>query len=114
MNAMLYMTVLYEFNNKYQLEPAKANLYLSYINLTWTPKIIYGIFMDCVPIFGSTKRSYIFIFGVLQGLACLVIWLVDFKDAVYLMLLTAVCYLGAAFMDVVADGMMVVSARKDP
>lgn len=65
MRSMITMAVQYMFLETYGIPPAQANAYLSYINLPWTPKLLYGIITDVFPICGSGKRSYVFIMGFL-------------------------------------------------
>jgi hypothetical protein len=112
--SMIEVAIQYMFLQIYGIEPMKANLYLSYINLPWTPKILYGIITDCFPIFGSSKRAYIVLMGFVQSMAALAIATIRFEEAKSVMLLALVSNFGGAFMDVIADGMMVVNARKDP
>jgi hypothetical protein len=35
------------------------------MGLPWTPKIVYGIFTDTFPLFGSRKRHYLIAMGLL-------------------------------------------------
>jgi MFS family permease len=114
MKSMIDMAMLYMFLNIYYLNPSQTTTYQSYVDLPWSPKIIYGIIMDCFPICGSGKRSYVFICGMLQGLSCLVIVLYHFDNAGWVCLFCSLNALGGAFQDVVADGLMVVAARNDP
>lgn len=65
MRAMVTMAIQYLFKNEYGISPALSSAYLSYVNLPWTPKLLYGIFTDVFPICGSGKRSYIFLMGAL-------------------------------------------------
>ena len=65
MSSKVDMGILYMFLNTYKLEPEKANMYMAYIGLPWTPKIVYGIVTHCFPICGSGKRSYVIIMGLL-------------------------------------------------
>ena len=54
------------FNSKYtQVSPGQATLWISYINFPWAPKLLYGILTDSFPIFGSTKRSYVVLMGII-------------------------------------------------
>jgi MFS family permease len=51
--------------------------------------------------------------GTLQALACGVM-LIHFANPVWLLLSACVFSMGAAFMDVVVDGLMVINSRMDP
>ena len=95
---MVDMGILYMFLNTYKLEPEKANMYMAYIGLPWTPKIVYGIVMDCFPICGSGKRSYVIIMGLLQGLSMLAVVVYKFpNDATWVMILACINAMGCAF-----------------
>lgn len=45
------------------MEPAKASEWQTFMSLPWTPKILYGIITDVLPIFGSGKRAYVVLMG---------------------------------------------------
>jgi MFS family permease len=114
---MIQMAIQYMFWNTFNLNPSKATQYITYTNLPWSFKLFYGITTDCLPICGSTKRSYIFVMGMLQCLTCLAIVYGGFDqpgDAVYVMLFATINSIGGGFMDVVIDGLMVVNSRLDP
>jgi MFS family permease len=112
---MITMAIQFLFLTRYNLEPAQASLYLSFQHLPWTWKLFYGIFTDVFPICGSTKRAYVFLMGILQASACILVVLGGTNlTATTLMLLGVLNSLGGAVMDVVVDGMMVINSRKDP
>jgi MFS family permease len=102
------------FNSKYHVDPGKATLWLSYINLPWAPKLLYGILTDSFPIFGSTKRSYVLLMGVIQFITLMLVACYDWPTVGPVVWLTIVYSIGGAFMEVVCQGLMVVEARKDP
>jgi MFS family permease len=104
------------FRNVYHLSPLQSSLLLSYISLPWIPKLLYGIITDVFPICGSGKRSYVFIMGMIQATACLLmaISIQSGISAGTLCILAVVNSFGGAFMDVIVDGMMVVNSRKNP
>jgi len=59
------------FAEKFKLEPARATILLSYPSLAWSPKILYGIFVDSFSICGSRAKAYIMIVGLMQCAAAL-------------------------------------------
>jgi len=65
MRSMITMAVQYMFLTTYRIPPMQASAYLSYMNLPWTPKLLYGIITDVFPICGSGKRSYVFVMVML-------------------------------------------------
>lgn len=82
--------------------------------LPWSIKIIYGILSDTVPIFGSKRRSYLYIGAMLQ------IFSMSMMSANFVLtaeLATALLFLSnmaVAMSDVVLDSLMVVQSRVDP
>jgi MFS family permease len=111
--SVMALALQYMFLKIYGLSPMKASEWQTFISLPWTPKVIYGIVTDCLPIFGSSKRAYVVLMGCIQGVAALMIALFRFQNPVSVMLLSMLLNLGGAFMDVVVDGMMVVFQRED-
>jgi MFS family permease len=110
---ILVLAYLYRFKNFYALSPSQVTQYTALLSLPWTPKLVYGFITDSFPIFGSRKKSYLILAGLLQfgslvfisfplnnvGLFVAMIWISEFCGAL---------------MDVVVDGLMVIQQRKDP
>jgi hypothetical protein len=65
MKAIMSLAYLSMFNNVYHLEPETVQYLSSMMGLPWTPKIVYGIFTDTFPLFGSRKRHYLIAMGLL-------------------------------------------------
>jgi len=59
------------FLEKFKVDPARATILLSYPSLAWSPKIVYGIFVDSFSICGSRTKAYIMITGLVQVAAAL-------------------------------------------
>lgn len=112
--AMFILAIQYMFLHIYGLDPAHASSYFSIIMIPWSPKIIYGIITDSLPIMGSGKRSYIFIMGMLQTICCLLLFLFHFEHPGWVVAFAMLAMVGQAFMDVVTDGLMVINSRIDP
>jgi hypothetical protein len=60
--ALAYMNL---FKNYYHLQPAQTQSYTAIMLLPWTPKLVYGVFTDTFPLFGSRKRNYLILMGLL-------------------------------------------------
>ena len=75
--------------------------------LPWTPKICYGVITDTFPIFGSRKKSYLILMGLLQTVTCFLLASVKFESATSIAWLVTLFALSTAFIDVVVDGLMV-------
>jgi hypothetical protein len=82
--------------------------------MPWSLKVCYGLIADNVPIFGSKRRTYIGIIGLLQFvfLLPLVPNLINEKHVItFFLTLYAV---NVAFNDAIIDALMVMQARRDP
>lgn len=53
------------FLDTYHLFPEVISKYLALLSLPWTPKLLYGLFTDTFPDFGSRKRDYLILMGLL-------------------------------------------------
>jgi len=114
MKLMLSLAALDQFKEKYGLEPGETQKYSSYMVLPWTPKIVYGIFIDTFPICGSKKKSYLVILSLLQAVSALFITLFPLPNVGSFVAALITISFCSAVMDVVVDGLMVIQARKDP
>ena len=81
--------------------------YSALLILPWVPKFIYGIFTDNLAIFGSTKKSYIILMGILTTVFGVWVSLKDFEQAGNFVLVVMLLAGSAAVTDVVVDGAMV-------
>lgn len=96
------------------LEPAEMQVLTSMISFPWCLKLVYGLIADNVPIYGSRRRSYVFINGLLSFL-CLLPLVPDLiYDKYIIALILTVFSMTGAFNDVIIDALMVQEARKDP
>ena len=111
MKAMTTLAFLDIFKTDLGLEPAVTTACSAAITLSWTPKLFYGIISDTFPIFGTRKKSYIILMGLLQFTMAWSIALGKFKSATVITVLGFFMNLSSAFMDVVVDGLMVMQAR---
>ena len=98
---------MYRFLNFYNLTPATTAQYSAIISLPWTPKLLYGLFTDTFPIFGSRKRNYLILMGAIQCI-CLTLAFFKWKNPTVFVSFLIVTALTGAVMDVVVDGLMVV------
>ena len=102
------------FKTYHEIDPAEMAIFMSIIHLPWCFKIIYGMLSDNVEFCGTKRKSYLILMGVVQFVALMTMFI--FKDmppmAIALVLMTA--SFSEAFVNVVADAIMVVQARRDP
>lgn len=92
--------------------------YMSIIHLPWSVKLIYGLTSDNVPIFGTRRKSYIVLMGIIQFLALISVYFINNGEHQASAMTVAICLTFAtfseAFVNVVSDAIMCVQARKDP
>jgi len=110
MTALAFLDI---FRTDYQLEPDATQALMGAMTLSWTPKLFYGIISDTFPIFGTRKKSYIILMGLLQFGTSWAIALLKFEEPFVICVLGFLMNLSSAFMDVVVDGLMVMQSRRD-
>jgi MFS family permease len=98
---------MYRFVNYYMLSPGETANYTAILYLPWSPKIVYGFFTDTFPLFGSRKRNYIILMGLVQFI-CLGVCFFEIKNPDIFVTLIFITSFSGAIMDVVVDGIMVV------
>jgi MFS family permease len=96
------------------LDPGEMQSYIALIHLPWGIKIFYGIISDNVPIFGTRRKSYLIIMGIIQFLALFALYAFMFEDPLGVALVLALANMAEAFINVVSDAVMVIQSRKDP
>lgn len=77
-------------------------------------KLLFGIIADTVPIFGSRKKSWLVIMGLLQFISLTLVSYLTIPVAEYAALLLATMSFSGAFIDVIMDALMVIQAKKFP
>ena len=65
MKSMTTLAFLDMYRTQYALEPTETQGFTAAMTLSWTPKIFYGIISDTFPIFGTRKKSYLCLMGLL-------------------------------------------------
>ena len=92
--------------------PGEMQILFSYIGIPWTIKIVYGIVSDNFPIFGSHRRSYIFIGACLQTFSSLTLALVTYpeydKGPYFSIAMMTIGSMSVAMGDVIVDSLMVI------
>ena len=82
--------------------------------MPWVLKLFYGIVADTVPIFGSRKKSWLVMMGLLQFISLTCVALIKIETPEYAALLLALMSFSGAFIDVIMDALMVIEAKKNP
>jgi len=52
------------FKTYMKMDPGDMTKYMSIIHLPWSIKLLYGLTSDNVPIFGTRRKSYIILMGI--------------------------------------------------
>ena len=90
------------------------NMYLGIMHVPWTLKIFYGLLSDNVPLFGTHRKSYIVGMGCLQFLTLLLTFFLHNTSALTVTILLTIANLSEAFVNVMADALLCIQARRDP
>jgi hypothetical protein len=96
------------------LEPDTTQLLTTIIFLPWVTKFLYGIIADTVPIFGSRKKSWLVIMGLLQFISMMIAALAPISNISLLTFILTLMSFSGAYIDVVMDAIMVIEAKKNP
>jgi MFS-type transporter involved in bile tolerance (Atg22 family) len=96
------------------MDPGDMTVFMSMIHLPWSIKILYGLISDNVPIAGTRRKSYIVLMGVLQFLSLISIYFLHSSTPYAVAACLTVACMTEAFVNVVADAIMCIQARKDP
>lgn len=83
-------------------------LYMSIIHIPWSVKIIYGLISDNVPLFGTRRKSYIVLMGILQFFSLAFIFILPESGALSVSVCLTLAALSEAFVNVVADAIMCI------
>jgi len=102
------------FKNYYKLTPTESQFYITLIWLPWSLKFLYGVTADSVPVFGSRKKGWIIIWGLIQTVLLMVTALVYIESIQVFVALIHIVQVAGCFMDVIVDSLMVMQARRDP
>ena len=93
------------------LTPAELAGIAVWLSLPWTIKMVFGQFVDCIPILGSRRKAYVYIGATLLTLGLLLLagaagkWITFASpEALYVMASLAMT-IGVVLQDVVADAM---------
>ena len=87
---------------------------MSIVMLPWSVKIIYGLISDNVPLFGSKRKSYVVLMGLIEFISLISIYVFEIKHGFSVAMLLCATSLCLAFINVVVDAIMCIQARKDP
>ncbi len=76
----------------------------------WVLKIIYGLFSDCLPLFGYRRKSYLVLCGLISAAGWLALAVLP-GEKIWVLSCLLVTNLGFAATDVITDGLVVEHSR---
>lgn len=89
------------------------NTYSAITYLPWCLKIFFGVFSDCVPVFGWHRRPYFISGWVLFILGNIVLWILGSPGTTSILLLSFVMTMGYLQADTIADAMIVEATSNE-
>jgi len=102
------------FKNYLHLQPSETQFWTTIIVLPFVFKFLYGVVADQCPIFGSRKKSYMIIMGLIQFVCMMMCSFIRSESPAFVATLFIILNTANAFMDVVIDALMVIQAKKYP
>ncbi|KDO20390.1 hypothetical protein SPRG_13772 [Saprolegnia parasitica CBS 223.65] len=115
-NSMRYAIV----TGYFQLETNVGNSARALLSLGWSLKVVFGMFNDCFPIFGYSRKPYMLLGWTLCSIALLVIAIKDpgeqgsQTDGPVFILLAALAGFCYVMADVAQDALMLAVAQREP
>jgi MFS family permease len=82
--------------------------HMSLIHLPWSVKILYGLISDNVPIFGTRRKSYLVIMGLVQFFSLSLIFLIHDWSVWAVTICLTMASMSEAFVMVVADAILCI------
>jgi MFS family permease len=104
----------YMYKEHYNVSPDASQIYQAIILSPWVLKLLYGAICDTIPIFGTRKRWWMILMGLLQFSSLFAASAYDIEDVELMTTLLFISTLAGAFMDVIVDALMVMQAKRDP
>ena len=107
------LAVSYYFKDELGMDPAELAIFQGFSTLPWLIKPLYGFASDTFPIFGSRRRSYLVLCGILGSAAWASMFALhpNAELASFLLLIGSA---GVACSDVVVDSIVVEASRGQP
>ena len=98
---------------KNEIEPQSATPIIANVLLPYSLKFFYGIIADSMPIFGSTRKSYLFLFSMIQLITSVIASFYMEDNYMVVCVCGFFISLSLSFMDVVTDGILVNQQKLD-
>lgn len=115
---MICLTSTIMFSAHFLITPQKATLWLALICLPEGLIFVYGMFSDCVPVFGSQRRVYICVMSLIQMATALVLarthWLPIPSMEYEFAILVSVMVMSRAWLTPVIESLLLIQMKRDP
>lgn len=113
--SILYVLTLKDlFKHYLVLEPSEAQFFSSITTIPWGLKVLFGIFIDNVRIFGSVRTIHLKISGVSMAVILLSLRIPILQDKYITLVLLFWYNMFASLTDVCMNAILVSLARLDP
>eukprot|EP00355_Strombidium_rassoulzadegani_P008804 CAMPEP_0168619938 /NCGR_PEP_ID=MMETSP0449_2-20121227/6866_1 /TAXON_ID=1082188 /ORGANISM="Strombidium rassoulzadegani, Strain ras09" /LENGTH=442 /DNA_ID=CAMNT_0008660901 /DNA_START=174 /DNA_END=1502 /DNA_ORIENTATION=+ len=107
-------SINYLFKDYYKLDPSIAQSWQVLMSVPWSLKIFYGLVSDNLVLFGSRKRCFFVIGGLVQFFSLQLLFWGSFDSVFWIAILaTFGINMTSAFMDLVLDSVIISEQRKD-
>lgn len=103
-----FIAYQYMYKDHYKVSPGESNVYQAIIMLPWIFKLVYGAICDTVSLFGTRKRWWMILMGLIQFSSLIVASDRGIEHVQTMTMLLTISTFAAAFMDVIVDALMVM------
>lgn len=115
---MICLTATIMMSAHFMIVPARATLWLALICLPEGLIFLYGIFSDCVPVFGSQRRVYICVMSIVQTITGVLlartIWHPNRGMEIEFCVIAFFMVMSRAWLTPVIETLMLIQMKKDP
>lgn len=114
---MLCLTTTIMFSSVFFISPQRATLWLALVCLPEGLVFLYGMFSDCVTMFGSQRRVYICVMSVIQLATAAFLARSDFSlifGEIEFAILVSICVMSRAWLTPVIESLMLIQMKRDP
>jgi len=115
---MICLTTTIMFSAHFFISPEKATMWLALVCLPEGLVFFFGLFADCVTVFGSQRRVYICLMSIIQLATAVILarqeWMMTFGREVEFAIIVSVMVMSRAWLTPVIESLMLIQMKKDP
>lgn len=109
---MICLTSTIMFSSHFLITPGKATLWLALICLPEGLSFFFGLFSDCVTVFGSQRRFYICLMALIQSATAAAVasyyWTATGTQEIVFAVLISICVMSRAWLTPVIESLMII------